>query len=250
MAKAKRHPKSPRNAQTDAERKAKAKADRQQESVMPAIELEDFLRRAADDRFWTGDPIWAVRGHAIQRWANVEQSLCALFCHLTGMPMDVGAIVFFKIINTGTRDSLLEILLEKKYGSHYRAFWESLQKILKPATDTRNHIVHWQVTNRTVGAVSYTCLVPPPKFWDMDAADVSLAAEDLLEFMSRCSFIFDHCDMFWRILDPVQLERLGPVKADAWRDIFQQPVIYPPHSNHPLYRRKKEDETQQSPSQE
>jgi hypothetical protein len=246
-----RTPPSQRKAKERAEEKAQRKATRQAESsTTPTVTLEDFIDRAANDPLWIGDPIWAVRGHAIQAWGNVEQSLCALFRHLTGMPMAEAALVFFKVINTGTRDSLLKALLRKKYGNTYKAFWGSLQRLLKPLSDKRNSIVHWNVTRRGFSGVPCCALIPPADLWGPGGEHARLTTEDLFDFYSRCMFIFHVCDMFWRVLDPDEAKRLDPAKAAAWRDIFLQPVSYPPKRSHPLYQMMQGAESPPPPSQE
>src|SRR5579864_9620807 len=96
------------------------------------IDLQKVIDETNQDAFW------AFRGHAIQAYAGLEQSLCRIFAYLTGMPLDVAGIIFFKIVSAGTLFSILEKLMRKKHGETYALFWNSYLKTLRKASEERN----------------------------------------------------------------------------------------------------------------
>ena len=101
------------------------------------------------------DPFWAIRGHAIEAYAGVEQSLCALFAHLTGMHNEVAGVIFFRITNPRVLGEILDILMKKKYVDEYSKFWKSVDKIIRKLVETRNRLVHWNVANTSTNTGNY-----------------------------------------------------------------------------------------------
>jgi hypothetical protein len=67
---------------------------------MPIISLDDAQQLAARDEFW------AIRGKAIQSYANLEQSLARLFSALAGTTQKIGGTIFFRISSADTRAEL------------------------------------------------------------------------------------------------------------------------------------------------
>ena len=61
----------------------------------------------------SADPVWAVRGQAIQAYAGLEQSLCNLFAQVADLRRDIAATIFFKITNQQARNSITERLIQK-----------------------------------------------------------------------------------------------------------------------------------------
>jgi hypothetical protein len=79
------------------------------------------------------------RAKSIDRYAEVEQSLCRLFSNLMGTTADLGGIVFFRIGNARSRNLIIEQLLEKRYARTYEAYWRcpensGTQRPLQPDT--------------------------------------------------------------------------------------------------------------------
>src|SRR4051812_26824585 len=147
-----------------------------------------------------GSPLWAIRGQAIQAYANLEQSLCSLMAHLSGMDPSVAAIVFFKIVSTGARASILEKLLKKNYGTAYNRYWGSFEGRLREVDVKRNCIVHWNATivvRDAYGDGSSSKLeLMPPNMWDVDSNTPSYNADKITEFILECEFLCLSCDVF------------------------------------------------------
>jgi hypothetical protein len=80
------------------------------------IDLAQAFDQASKDQFW------AVRGLAIQAYANLEQSLCRLFGLFAGVTPDVAGVIFFKITSVRVIEEIVDKLLRKKHGTTYAAF--------------------------------------------------------------------------------------------------------------------------------
>ncbi len=65
--------------------------------------------------------VWRAR--AIQAYASVEQALSMLFSYLLGTSPDYGGIVFFRLTNTHSRNSILDQLLTKRHGGQFKVYW-------------------------------------------------------------------------------------------------------------------------------
>ena len=179
------------------------------------------------------DPIWSLRGHAIQAYANLEQSLCLLFILAGSMANDVGGIIFFRITSTQVRNQILEKLIHQKFGTKYNLFWNSYLKQLRPIDIKRNEIVHWNlVTNIAInnGDAVIGAELCPPNFWVHDQNTPSLTVADLSAFMQKC-------DVFSRAINMFTLLESGHLRGESlqtWLEIFQQPLVYPLPEGHPL----------------
>jgi hypothetical protein len=57
------------------------------------------------------DPIWFWRGHAINAYAVLEASLCALLSVVGEMREDVAGVIFYKITSADSRNKILEQLI-------------------------------------------------------------------------------------------------------------------------------------------
>jgi hypothetical protein len=250
MAK-KKTPPSPRNAKKKSDDKAARKALKKTAKAhakgppMSPLEIDTFLKEAGDH------PLHAARGHAIQSYANLEQSLCRLFVLVSGTTPDVAGVIFFKITSTAYRDKMLARLVEKKYGNKYEAFWESLGKLIAQITQRRNEIVHWSVAmtiDAARGTQIPTLVLPNIYDWLLtDKAEPPITTEGLIEFKIKCDTITRLCNMFQMIHKhshwPAELMK-------TWLDIFQKPVVYPMPEGHPLFQKKPKPESQPPSSQE
>ena len=127
-----------------------------------APELDPVARDAASH------PIWAKCGHAIQAYSELEQSLFILFTQLTFMEPHISGIVFFKIVNSGARNSIIEKLIKQRHGEKYNKFWNSFIDQLRPIDIKRNEIVHWTGLTRLSRRSGLTSLTDvhliPPNF--------------------------------------------------------------------------------------
>src|SRR4051812_23442711 len=152
----------------------------------PRISTDEVQRVTGAHQFW------AIRGHAIQSYANLEQALCDLFSSLAGMDRETGSIIFFRVTNAQARNSILEKLITKRFADEYNSFRNSLLRQLRPIDIERNEIVHWNaldvvVINETGKTNAYPALVPPSP-WPFRANAPRKSAPDLVVFMKKCEF--------------------------------------------------------------
>lgn len=183
--------------------------------------------------------IWATRAKAIQAYANLEGSLCMLFSALTGMDQDTSHIVFFKITSQDVRNKILEKLLRKKVEEKYRPCMTNTLTKLRPLDRKRNELVHWNTVakvSRSTGTVSVVLHPPANKLNPMNSDEVT--EDGMFKFIYECSFYSSLVNMFHLVMFqpglPADFER------ESWLDIFQQQVVYPPPTTHPLYGTQKE----------
>ncbi len=202
------------------------------------IDLGEVQKNESTNEFWE------IRGHAIQTYANLEQSLCALFASLSGMSREIAAIIFFRIVAKRVVITILEKLLKKKYDTEYREFWISFQKVIFQIDEARNAIVHWNatITVNSQDGSSQLALMPPANILDADSSIPSYTTEDILEFTAKCDFLGRLCNMFTMLLSPPPL--WPEEQRKLWRCIFEQEVVYPPPNTHPLSQKTQERETQ------
>jgi hypothetical protein len=174
---------------------------------------------------------WAVRGNAIQAYANVEYSLCSLLSVFGNIESDVASIIFYKVTSSRARDSILEKLLKKRFGTKYSVFWNSVAKLVGQITEVRNQIVHWQaIDNQTDKEMQLV----PPTFIRMTWGTFPLMRTvDLSAFITKCDFVYRLCNIFWIFLTPLVAGRWAAVDIQTWADVFQQPIVYPPATDLP-----------------
>jgi hypothetical protein len=155
------------------------------------------------------------------------------------MHEDVGEIIFFKITSTGARTSILEKLLKKKYGAAYITFWNSFQKLLGQVDGQRNELVHWTFAprlNPLDKSVPEFVLIPPTQ-WTWDSSTPFYDSARILQFKDKCEFLANLCANFR--IQALEKWAVGPgdeKTRQAWLDICQRPIDYPPPESHPLYR--------------
>jgi hypothetical protein len=180
------------------------------------------------------DKFHAIRGRAIQAYGHLEQSWCMLFAHLSGMNPHAASIVFFKITSSQARDKILSNLMKEKYNESYAEFFKSLISIFNRASQERNEIVHWNATI-TLGkdADLDNLQLRAPNLWG--SSEKAYDSEDILAFTKRCSFTVRVCNTFTMFLHHATLPGKNEDEVRTWRDIFQQGLILPLESNHPLF---------------
>jgi hypothetical protein len=194
------------------------------------IDLGEAMRVAAQDQFW------AIRGHAVQSYASLEQSLCRLFAALANTSDEIAGIIFFRISSTHARSKIIEKLFQRKFDDKYNLFRNSLLRELRPIDAERNEIVHWNVVSNisgdAAGAASVSVSLRPPGFlynWKNSPEKDSHA---ILKFMEKCSFFARLLNIF--LLVTGDHSPMPEADKKPWLDIFQQPIVYPPPAGHPL----------------
>jgi hypothetical protein len=181
------------------------------------------------------DPIWANRGKAIQSYAILEQSLCHAFAQLADMKLETALVIFYKITNTGSRDSILERLLHKKHGTRFNLFWNVYFKELRKINTKRNELAHWlsalnaALNDQNIMLVGIT-LIHPSSLVNQQP-EKHLTSNDLIEFSSKCQIFARLCIMFCLVTSDKTLDE---DTKKTWLEIFQQPLVYPLPADHPL----------------
>ena len=179
------------------------------------------------------DEIWAIRGKAIQSYANLEQALCRIFSHLSGTPLDIAAIIYFRIASTDARDKIVDRLFRKKLKQRFNLFRNSLIDQLRPIHAERNEIVHWNIIIEQ-SATCFEVVLKPPTFWDFETFTPKKTAPDLVAFANKCGFYASLCGVF-HALAFSEIIGMPEDERRPWLDIFEQPITYPPPPTHPLF---------------
>ncbi|MBV9570564.1 MAG: hypothetical protein JO056_04905 [Alphaproteobacteria bacterium] len=191
----------------------------------------------AVNKLFAIDPFWGNRGKAIDAYAGLEQSLCDLMRTAGEMPRRVAGTIFFKITNSGARNGILEKLIHQRCGSTYNPFWNCYFRQLPPMDIERNKVVHWASRTNVIIDEHHlmwvgTSLVPPT--YATEITEEAVTYMGLVAFAKKCGVFAALCDMFsWVMFDK---EHPWTESADAWRDIFQQPLVYPLPADHLLFR--------------
>lgn len=192
------------------------------------IDVDDLRAKAETD------PAWAIRGRAIQAYASLEQALFALFVQLTNMQPDIAGVIFFKITSSQARNAIIDKLQRKIHGGKYALFWNSYILQLRQIDTKRNELVHWNAVNNVHidSELNYvhSVYLAPPNSWGLNKDSPVITAEDMIEFIEKCRIYSRLCSEFVNLI----YDKIPPDILLAWRDTFQQPVVYPLPDNHPL----------------
>jgi hypothetical protein len=177
-----------------------------------------------------GDPFNLARAKALITYADLERMLGRLFTKLLGTDEAKAFIIFSKIIQHRTRRELLSELTTQTYGDQYKEFFNTLMNQQEKIDNTRNKVVHWIVETSHRGSE------PVDPETDVNLHHPHLhdrtpftkkeieAFTERTEFMRRLVYSF-----------VVHLKHGSAMDAE-WRKVFQQPVRYPPPSDHPALR--------------
>lgn len=171
-----------------------------------------------------------ARGGSIQAYANLEQSLCMLFCFLLQTTPQLGGIIFFKLNNARNRNTIIIDLTKKRGFTEHLQFVKDMISFIRPLDQTRNEIVHWTTSiNINTDEQGYTsqAMLVPPNIWSMSQAS-KIEFYDMAIFASKCDFISRLMTMFY-----MHIAKVSQL-AEPWPKIFLSPIVYPPPSDHPL----------------
>jgi hypothetical protein len=180
------------------------------------------------------DPIWANRGKAIQGYAMLEQAFSSLLSTLGGMTRETATTIFYKITNTGSRNSIIEKLLHAKYGTRFNLFWNAYLKEMRQIDLKRNEIVHWLTVmyaamNTQNMMIVGIALIPPGQA--ASVTDNRITSDHLIAFAEKCDVFARLCHMFWGVIADEQM----PLDAkQSWLEIFERPLVYPLPEGHLL----------------
>jgi hypothetical protein len=174
---------------------------------------------------------------------------------LLGTNLQLGAIVFYRITNTHSRNQILNDLLSKRCGSTYEAYWNGIPgapnrkssgmaAIIRQLDASRNEIVHWHVGIKILGdndPIGPVGLIKPD-VWpiEREADKRVITIEELSDFIGKADFARRSLNTFFLLLSK-QLPEDENTKA--LREIYQQPASYPPPDTNPLSRNYREPES-------
>jgi hypothetical protein len=179
------------------------------------------------------------RAEAVQAYAQLETALAILFSMLLGAPINLAGLVFLRITNTFSRNRILSDLMTQRHGTTFKVFWDSALSFVRTLDQRRNEIVHWHVVNNinlgpdTPHELASTLALNPPTGWLTNSA-AKLSEVELQDFILQCDYVSRAINMFALFISGKLSEPGLP-----WRDVFQQPIEYPPPDTHPLSRNYK-----------
>jgi hypothetical protein len=199
-------------------------------------DVEAIIQNTGED-----NRFWAARAIAIQSYASLEQALGELFAGLGEIRPEIAGVIFFKITSAQVRDAIIDKLFQLKFASGFNLFRNSLIKALRPLSNERNEIVHWNVINSITrhddGRMTGTLLLEPPALWRERPSVKTWSIESLRSYKVKCDFFKTIVGMFTTIVVH-RREFHGRSESwhNAWRDIFQVAITYPPPADHPSFQ--------------
>jgi hypothetical protein len=184
-----------------------------------------------------------ARAEAIEAYARFESCLSILFGFLLGTPSLKSSVIFYKITNANNRNQIIESLIKIEHGDKYKVYWHGeaksggksgLFKLIYQLDQTRNEIIHWTV-HRTIATTELNAqiekLVPPNSFRFQNVGKAISIAE-LNNFIAKANFVSGSVLNF--AINTAKGIQVHGSARDPWLPILQQPVTYPPPSDHPL----------------
>jgi hypothetical protein len=195
-----------------------------------------------------------ARGGAIQAYSQVEHALASLCAALLDADEKATNILFFRITSSLHRNQAIQLLLERKFGTQYDAYWyglpgtpgkpktPGLMALIRSLDEMRNQIVHWAAAVNIGGPDDQGHLIrddvlQPPNVYAERKELHQLKIADLIEFTAKAYFVGRSIYNF-RSYPTMSRHARNP-----WHDIFRQPCIYPPLESHPLVRNPVAPET-------
>jgi hypothetical protein len=203
---------------------------------------------------YEGFAIHYYRALAINAYASLEAALCRNFGYLMGTKLDLAEIVFYSITNTHSRNRILDELITKKFGSEYEPSWNGvpgthnkrgLFTYIRQLDQRRNEIVHWHVTMdfaATNPMDARYSLMKPAAYAVLERATSTISIPEFQAFIAKADFIAYFANMFSIIAREDDFPELPSL-----RDMFRQPVSYPPPDTSPLSPNYKEPQPPPQP---
>ena len=187
-----------------------------------------------------------ARGHAIQSYTSIEFSLCMFLAHLMGTSHEIAGVIFFRVINTRSRNLILSELYRQKHGEAFTVYWKSLLKQIQSLDQRRNEIIHWHMITKisTDDPTMAIGRLMPPNYWGHDENTPALGLPEITEFIQKCDVTSRSMNTLWAHLSGAHSRDDDP----TWLEIFQKPLDYPLPDDHPLSRNHKAPEGPPEPS--
>lgn len=201
--------------------------------------------------------VWRAR--CIEGYAQVEQSLNSAFADLIGTTPKLAGIVFFRLTNTHSRNAILSELLTERHGTTFDIYWHGipntpnrrgLMTIIRQLDSRRNEIVHWHTINEVSvkgGKAVGNLRLGKPNFWTWTPESPEISVAEMQEFHAKADFVWRSLNMFLMITGEMA-QKMDAEKLKTWREICQQPCIYPPPDNHPLAPKHEAPQNPPAPS--
>jgi len=116
-------------------------------------------------------------------------------------------------------------------GDQYRAFWNSMLKLIQETDTTRNQLAHGLVILHVEGAAPRHLISKPVAYWIEEGPDVSLLTrEDVISFSQKTKALTALIRNFGQHLRGIQSSEV----TAQWDPIFATAVQYPFPAGHPL----------------
>ena len=179
----------------------------------------------------------SARGSAITQYAHLESQLCHIFSlgfdthekgHVHHNRATHAAFVFYKILNSRSRNEILAEVLKEKAHSCSQNFRKSLIKELEKIDSIRNKLAHWEV-NISMGSDGKErhFLVPPRH----GITDGCYSPREILDWKMRMQFSFYlFAIVGYSILDTFP----DWLSKERGAVILTERVTYPPTADHAL----------------
>jgi hypothetical protein len=185
------------------------------------------------------------RSVAIQEYARLESALHQIITATLKCPLSHSAAIFYRLVNTRSRNQIIDASIREACGDMYEAYWHGIPKtsnrsgltnIIQDIDSKRNEIVHWvirsvQQVNVTTGERSFQIYLDKAENW---FAQKHLPAgrfiEDLNDFQRKCRFAYLSAGMFGHQIS----SGIAGRESEKWQEVFQKPCVYPPPEDHPL----------------
>lgn len=142
-----------------------------------------------------------LRGLAINAYASLEQSLSRALACFGEMPPDVAGLIFFRMVNTRSRMSVLEKLMRRRYGVTYGPFWNSFVRHIESLDKERNKIVHWHRASIVNSGPQPTFFLVSPNIYELNVGSEQIGVPDMVAFTIKADFFTRLLNMFILLLN-------------------------------------------------
>jgi hypothetical protein len=192
------------------------------------------------------------RARAIEAYALLEATYSYLLADLLGTTHARAGYIFFKVTNAKSRNGIVEDLVRSTYETEHSPFWFGLPGRKKETSrgiiawtamldQERNNIVHWtecdNLSASTTGEQRRWMELRRPNFMYSDSKSTPIGTDHLVQFSEKCNFARLLIFHFLQLRKPKP--PLSEDEQQEWREIFRQPILYPPPDAHPIAGRHK-----------
>jgi hypothetical protein len=148
----------------------------------------------------------------------------------------------------------------------FQKFFPSLIRLIRECDDERNKIIHWVPKLEHEKEISFeeamktpfgtSMLLIPPGAKETHDERPGLTIEQLRALKEKCEFALNCATAFGiyrraekkEMPDKIAVRFLNDPELEPWRQIFREPVTYPPPNTHPIFRTQKARKTRRRSS--